>query len=306
LAIINQITANPTNNYSFVYNSAIFGVEKNYDIDYDKIGKMCVVSDLDKYTFMYHNAHEYINGQIAELICGQPELYFCRLQGWTPERFFESMPDFFIDVFLDDPTPDGKFTKDVTKKRFKIDPRLFLELDSAGWFIPYIRGPAEARGPSRSNLDGAYGCPIGTSIIVGNKFLTQYALEVKLFMPDKQDRSNFEVHYQVNEKPDDGGLWSLWLIIPFLLLVLAVVVVGCYAVIKKRYHEENADSDSQFGEGSDEGDDQEMEFEKARVNKVSSIGQRTTSLRESGFADLERRSWPRKSEAGRERGDIKI
>jgi hypothetical protein len=33
---------------------------------------MCVVSDLDKYTFMYHNAYDYINGQIAELICGQP------------------------------------------------------------------------------------------------------------------------------------------------------------------------------------------------------------------------------------------
>jgi hypothetical protein len=216
------------------------------------------------------------------------------------------MPDFFIDVFLDDPTPDGKFTKDGTKKRFKIDPRLFLQLDSAGWFIPYIRGPAQAGGPSTANLDGAYGCPVGTSIIVGNKFLTQYALEVKLFMPDKQDRSSFEVHYQVNEKPHDGGLWSLWLIIPFLLLVLAVVVVGCYAVIKKRNHEENADSDSHLGEGSDEGEDQEMEYEKAKKNRVSTNGQRTTALRDSEFADVGRKSLLRKLEAGRERGDIKI
>jgi hypothetical protein len=263
---------------------------------------MCVVSDLDKHTFMYHNADIYINGQIAYLICGQPELYMCRLQGWTPEKFFESMPDFFIDVFLDDPTPDGKLTE-KTKKRFKIDPRLFLKLDTVGWFITYIRSPAQAGGPSSTNLDGAYGCPTGTSIIVGNKFLTQFALEVQIFMPDKKDRSSFEVQYQVNPKPSNDGLWSLWLIIPFLVFVFAVVLVGCYAVIKKRYHEENADSE--VGEQSDEDEDQ-MEYEKAEKNRVSTMGQRTTSLRESGFADVGQKGGYRTSDAGRERGDIKI
>ena len=65
---------------------------------------MCIVSDLDVDTFMYHNDYNYINQQIAERICQQPKLYDCRYEGWNTEQFFAKLPDFFIDVFQEPPS----------------------------------------------------------------------------------------------------------------------------------------------------------------------------------------------------------
>lgn len=181
---------------SYSFPNSLFGVKDgdNSIIGTVPDGKLCIVSDM-KNLFIMHKDANLINKGIAHLACRNDDIEDCRFE--TAEDLFKNLPFFYIRVYDNENTKD----KETKTKTYEIDPRDFLNVDDQGWLRSTIA--TSGYNTQQNDLSGLYGCPDGTAMIVGNKFLTSYSLAIKIGMSDANDPTTAIIYFGVKNLRQD-------------------------------------------------------------------------------------------------------
>ena len=248
-------------------------------------GSLCIVSDLEDNVLILMKDYDKVIKRIAQIACRTDDIYKCEqfTKKKTEKLFNEVMPNWYMDLdsissvdkdlitesqdslydsfvkkflkfhdtiqgtkhsqLLDDVELRKNTIKPIQKRRLTIKPKSLFEINEEGWIVPFIADPSHIG--NRKNLDGAYGCPDGTSFIVGSKFLTHFALKIKIHLEDKLDPTSNKVYYQLYDPDEESPYYILWYIIVYMVAVFGIVIWFIIALILKykRKAKENLDND---------------------------------------------------------------
>lgn len=219
-----MIDVTPLNHYGFP--SSLFdSVDKNLDIN-AIYGHACIVSDMSKW-FMVHQAGDAINARLAKKACEQNTIAACKA-ALNPniDQIKDFKLIFYNTTVIDDQTVSQEINFPASK---------FLRIDANGDLETHI-----TQGTGGSWLD-MYDCPIGTTIILGQKFLTMNSLQIKLVPPqtDTHDLGSYKVYFGLEDTASSIRWWIILLIILGAIIILGVIVIFVISCIKKNAAKKN-------------------------------------------------------------------
>lgn len=246
--------------------SSLFdSVDKNLDIN-AIYGHACIVSDMSDW-FMVHQAGDAINARLAKMACEQNTIAACTAAR-APK--IDQIKDFKLIFYNTAITEDQHVSQEINFPASK-----FLRINEAGDLETKI-----TQGTSGSMQD-MYDCPIGTTIILGQKFLTMSSLQIKLVPPqtDTHDLGSYKVYFGLEDTASSIRWWIILLIILGAIIILGVIVIFVISCVKK-----NAAKKSDGGTGhSASGRSAQSNY--AKHEDEGGERSKTLGLGDGGFGD---------------------
>lgn len=177
--------------------------------------RACFINEITD-PFMIHVDANIINARQAYLACGQNTISQCKA---ITQPNIDKINDFKITFFNTTDQYNG------SKHEYSFPVHKFLYLNDNKDLISKI-----VKLDNSVNNPGNWGCPYGTSMILGQKFLSLYSMNIKLEKSKNTISGHtFTIKWGL-EDTSSGWAWWIWLQIVLGCLILIILII--FVIIK--------------------------------------------------------------------------